>query len=76
MTKHRAQLTQLARRLDALAPAAPVVIRIVWADDATGEREPAGELVVNGRAPRVIQLRWPEGEDDEKQARDVAPGRA
>ena len=76
MTKHRAQLTQLARRLDALAPAAPVVIRIVWADDATGDEELAGELVVNGRAARVIELRWPEDEDDEKRTRQDVPGRA
>jgi len=70
------RLRQIARRLDELAPAEPVIIRFVWHDEATGEEEPFGELTVDGRAPRVIQLRWPEDEGDEKQARDVAPGRA
>ena len=76
MGRTATRLRQIARRLDALAPREPVAIRIVWHDDATGEDEPAGELVVDGRAPRVIQLRWPEDEDDEKRTRQDAPGRA
>ena len=76
MGRTATRLRQIARRLDALAPREPVVIRMVWHDDATGDEEPFAEWTVDGRAPRVIQLRWPEDEDDEKQARDVAPGRA
>ena len=72
----KTRLNTIARRLDALAPREPVAIRMVWHDDATGEDEPAGELVVDGRAPRVIQLRWPEDEDDEKRTCQDAPGRA
>ena len=59
----KTRLNTIARRLDELAPREPVVIRMVWHDEATGEDEPAGELVVDGRAQRVIQLRWPEDED-------------
>ena len=70
------RLRQIARRLDELAPREPVVIRMVWHDDATGDEEPFAEWTVDGRAPRVIQLRWPEDEDDEKRTRQDAPGRA
>ena len=70
------RLRQIARRLDELAPREPVVIRMVWHDEATGEDEPFAEWTVDGRAPRVIQLRWPEDEDDEKRTRQDAPGRA
>ena len=70
------RLRQIARRLDALAPREPVAIRMVWHDDATGDEEPFAEWTVDGRAPRVIQLRWPEDEDDEKRTRQDAPGRA
>ena len=75
MGRTATRLRQIARRLDELAPAERVVIRFVWYDEATGDEEPFGEMAVDGRASRVIQLRWPE-EDDEKRARDVAPGRA
>ena len=49
---------------------------MVWHDDATGDEEPFAEWTVDGRAPRVIQMTWGDDEDDEKPARDVAPGRA
>lgn len=70
------RLRQIARRLDELAPREPVVIRMVWHDEATGEEEPFAEWTVDGRAPRVIHMTWGDDEDDEKPARDVAPGRA
>ena len=76
MSMNSARLNRLARRLDKLVPAEPVIIRFVWHDEATGKEEPFGELTVDGRAPRVIQLRWPEDEDDEKRTRQDAPGRA
>ncbi len=94
MSKNLARLNAIARRLDELAPAEPLVITVVWHDDATGEDEPAGAVVVDGRAPakvidyrlglcapeeapaKVIQLRWPEDEDDEKRTRQDAPGHA
>ena len=76
MGRTATRLRQIARRLDALAPREPVAIRMVWHDDATGEEEPFAEWTVDGRAQRVIQLRWPEDEDDEKRARQDAPGRA
>ena len=76
MSINSARLNRIAQRLDKLAPAEPVIIRFVWHDEATGEEEPFGELTVDGRAPRVIQLRWPEDEDDEKRTRQDAPGRA
>ena len=72
----KTRLNAIARRLDELAPAEPVIIRFVWYDDATGDEEPFGELTVDGRAPRVIELRWPEDEDDEKRTRQDAAGRA
>ena len=72
----KTRLKAIARRLDELAPPDPVVIRMVWHDEATGEEEPFGELTVDGRAQRVIQLRWPEDEDDEKRTCQDAPGRA
>ena len=94
MGRTATRLRQIARRLDELAPAEPVTIRMVWYDEATGEKEPFGEWTVDGRAPaqvidyrlglaapeeapaRVIQLRWPEDEDDEKRTRQDGPGRA
>ena len=76
MGRTATRLRQIARRLDELAPAEPVTIRMVWYDEATGEKEPFGEWTVDGRASRVIQLRWPEDEDDEKRTRQDAPGRA
>ena len=76
MSINSARLNRIAQRLDKLAPAEPVIIRFVWHDEATGEEEPFGELTVDGRAPRVIELRWPEDEDDEKRTRQDAPGRA
>ncbi len=76
MRANRGRLERIARRLDELAPAEPLVVQIVWHDDATGDEELASELVVDGRERRVIQLRWPEDEDDEKRARQDAPGRA
>ena len=72
----KTRLNTIARRLDELAPAEPVIIRFVWHDEATGDEEPFGELTVDGRAPRVIELRWPEDEDDEKRTRQDAAGRA
>ena len=77
MSKNLARLNAITRRLDKLAPAEPLVITVVWHDDATGEDEPAGAVVVDGRAPaQVIQLRWPEDEDDEKRTRQDDAGRA
>lgn len=91
MTKNRTRLERIQRELDRRAAAAePVVISIVWHDEATGEDEAAGGLVVDSRRPakvidyraglaeepKVLQLRWPEDEDAQKQARDVALGRA
>ena len=72
----KTRLNTIARRLDELAPAERVVIRFVWYDEATGDEEPFGEMAVDGRASRVIQLRWPEDEDDEKRTRQDVPGRA
>ena len=72
----KTRLNAIARRLDELAPAEPVIIRFVWHDEATGDEEPFGEMAVDGRASRVIQLRWPEDEDDEKRTRQDVPGRA
>jgi hypothetical protein len=76
MGRTATRLRQIARRLDELAPAERVVIRFVWYDEATGDEEPFGEMAVDGRASRVIQLRWPEDEDDEKRTRQDVPGRA
>ena len=67
------RLNRIRRRLDELAPAEPLIVQIVWHDDATGEDELAGEVVLDGRAPRVIQMTWG---DDEKATRYDAPGRA
>lgn len=73
----KTRLNTIARRLDELAPREPVVIRMVWHDDATGEEEVFAEWTVDGRAPaQVIQLRWPEDEDDEKRTRQDDAGRA
>ena len=72
----KTRLNAIARRLDAPAPAEPGIIRFVWHDEATGDEEPFGEMAVDGRASRVIQLRWPEDEDDEKRTRQDVPGRA
>lgn len=64
----KTRLNIIARRLERRAPAEPMAIRVVYHDDATGEDEPAGAVVADGREVRVIQLHWPEDEDDEKQA--------
>lgn len=72
----KTRLNTIARRLDELAPREPVVIRMVWHDDATGEEEPFAEWTVDGRAPRVIHMTWGDDEDDEKRTRQDAPGRA
>jgi len=76
MGRNRTKLERLERELDKHAPAERKVIRFVWHDEATGEEEPFSELVVDGDGSRVIWLKWPEDEDDEKRPRDVAPGRA
>ena len=76
MGKNRTKLERLEREAARRAPAERKVIRFVWHDEATGEEEPFSEMIVDGGDVRVIQLRWPEDEDDEKRARDVAPGRA
>ena len=76
MGKNEARLNRIARRLDELAPAEPVIIRFVWYDDATGDEEPFAEWTVDGRAPRVIHMTWGDDEDDEKRTRQDAPGRA
>ena len=76
MGRTATRLRQIARRLDALAPREPVVIHMVWHDDATGEEEPFAEWTVDGRAPRVIYMTWGDDEDDEKRTRQDAPGRA
>ena len=70
MGKNEARLNRIARRLDELAPAEPLIIQIVYSDDWRGDE------LEDGRAARTIQLRWPEDEDDEKRTRDIAPGRA
>lgn len=67
----KTRLNAITRRLDALAPAEPVVVRIVYQHEGAGD-EPAGELVVDGRGPRVIQLRWPEDEDAENRRATLA----
>lgn len=76
MMRSRTRLDRAQRRLDKLAPAERIVMRVIWHDEATGEEEPAGEVVLGDGAPRVIQLRWPEDEDDEKRTRQDALGRA
>lgn len=73
MTKHKAAIRRLQRELEKRAPAEPVVLRVMWHDEATGEDELAYTMTLDGRAQQVIQLRWPE---DEEPARDVAPERA
>jgi hypothetical protein len=72
----KTRLNTIARRLDELAPREPVVIRMVWHDDATGEEEVFAEWTVDGRAPQVIYMTWGDDEDDEKRTRQDAPGRA
>jgi hypothetical protein len=72
----KTRLNAITRRLEKLAPAEPILIKIVWYDDATGEEEVAGELLVDGERHRTINLKWPEELDDERMARQVAPGRA
>ena len=76
MGKNEARLNRIKRRLDELAPAEPLIVQLSWYDELTGEEELAGEVVLgSGRPSRVIQLRWPEDED-EKATRYDAPGRA
>lgn len=54
-TKHRTRLERIRRELLRRAPAEPVVIRVVYADDLPAAPN-AGE--------RVIQLRWPEDDGE------------
>ncbi len=68
----KTQLKRLEKRLDELAPAEPIVFHVVYGD----EEIPGYDVVVDGRAGQVIQLRWPEDEDREKMTRQDAPGRA
>ena len=72
MGKNEARLNRIARRLDELAPAEPIVFHVVYGD----EEMPGYDVVVDGRAGPVIQLRWPEDEDRERMTRQDAPGRA
>lgn len=67
MSKNATRLERLQRELDKRAPAEPLVIQIVYVDDWRSDEPGAGQ---------VIQLRWPEDEDDEKRTRQDAPGRA
>lgn len=60
------RLKQLQRKLDERAPVEPLVVQIVWYDEATGEEELAGEVIMAGGARRAFQLRWPEDKNDEK----------
>ena len=76
MGKNKTKLEQIQRELDRRAPAEPIVIRFVWRDEATGEEEEWGRMVVGDEQTRTIDLKWPEDEDDERKARQVAPGRA
>ena len=72
MGRTATRLRQIARRLDELAPAEQVVIRLVWHDEATGENEDAGELVVDGRAPaKVIDYRLGLAAPEEAPARVI-----
>lgn len=58
MTKNRTKLEQLQRELDKRSPAEPLVIHVVWRDEATGEEEPAYDIVVDGKPQRVINMTW------------------
>ena len=70
MTKSKTRLERLQRELDKRAPAEPIVIQIVYADDwrALDDSPPV----------KVIQMRWgdEDEEDGRKQTRQDAPGRA
>lgn len=63
MTKHRTRLERIRRELLRRAPPEPVVIRVVYADEF-----PAGDAA----GERVIQLRWPEDEDELLDAKVIA----
>lgn len=62
MTKNRTKLEQIQRELDKRAPAEPIVLRFVWHDDATGEDEEFGRMIIDGERTRTINLKWPEDE--------------
>lgn len=77
MTTNKTRLEKVKRELDRRAPEEPVTIRIVWTDWRTGEAiDDAGEVVIHGEGTRVINLKWPDDEDEEKRTFDVAPGEA
>lgn len=78
MGKNKTKLEQIQRELDKRAPAEPLRIQVYWADwrDPNDEGELAYEVVVDGERHRTIDLKWPEELDDERMARQVAPGRA
>ena len=69
MTKNRTKLERLQRELAKREPAESIVLRMIWHDEATGE------AVIDGKGSRVIQLRWPEDEDDKEPTRQDAPER-
>lgn len=58
------RLNRIERKLDATAPAEPLIVRFVWIDPWP-DGEVVAEQVVDYSGP-VIQLRWPEDEDGEK----------
>ena len=68
------RLNRIERKLDATAPAEPLIVRFVWIDPWP-DGEVVGEQVVDFSGP-VIQLKWPEDEGGEKATRYDAPGRA
>lgn len=70
MTTNRTKLERLQRELDKRAPAEPVVIIMEWVDPwPDGEVVNSQEVIV-GDPSRVIQLRWPEEEDEERTRQD------
>ncbi len=70
MTTNRTKLERLQRELDRRAPREPVVIIMEWVDPwPDGEVVNSQEVIV-GDPSRVIQLRWPEEEDEERTRQD------